>query len=61
MQKKYRPCAGAVVFNKDGNVLLGSRIDTSTDDWQFPQGGINKNETPAQAAKRELFEEMGID
>ena len=60
MQKKYRPCAGAVVFNKDGNVLLGSRIDTSTDDWQFPQGGINKNETPAQAAKRELFEEMNI-
>ena len=60
MQKKYRPCAGAVVFNKDGNVLLGSRIDSSTDDWQFPQGGIDKNETPAQAAKRELLEEMNV-
>lgn len=60
MQKKYRPCAGAVVFNKDGKVLLGARKDTSTDSWQFPQGGIDKNETPAQAAKRELFEEMNI-
>ena len=28
--------------------------------WQFPQGGIDKNEDPLKAAKRELFEEVGI-
>lgn len=60
MQKKFRPCAGAVVFNKNGQVLLGARIESDSDDWQFPQGGIEKDETPAQAAKRELFEEMNV-
>ena len=60
MQKKYRSCAGAVVFNKKGQVLLGSRVESNNDAWQFPQGGIERNETPAQAAKRELFEEMNI-
>ena len=60
MFKRYRPCAGAVVFNKDGQVLLGARIEAVNDDWQFPQGGIERNETPAQAAKRELFEEMSV-
>ena len=29
--------------------------------WQFPQGGIDFNEVPIKAAKRELFEEVGID
>lgn len=60
MTKKYRPCAGAVVFNKKGQVLLGARKESTTDDWQFPQGGIEKNESPIMAAKRELFEEMNV-
>lgn len=28
--------------------------------WQFPQGGIDKGEDPLPAAKRELYEETGI-
>ena len=28
--------------------------------WQFPQGGIDKDESPKKAAYRELFEETGI-
>lgn len=28
--------------------------------WQFPQGGINIDETPEQAMYRELFEEVGL-
>ena len=28
--------------------------------WQFPQGGINKDEAAISAAKREMFEEVGI-
>ncbi len=60
MVAKYRPCAGAVVFNREGKVLLCSRIDVPGDHWQFPQGGIEANESPAQAAKRELFEETSI-
>lgn len=60
MQKKFRKCAGAVVFNKKGLVLLGNRIDTKTDSWQFPQGGFENTESPEEAAKRELFEETSI-
>lgn len=60
MQKKYRLCAGCVVFNREGNVLLGNRIDMKSDSWQFPQGGIELDETPEEAAKRELFEETNV-
>lgn len=60
MNKKYRLCAAAVVFNSEGKVFLGNRIDTPEDAWQFPQGGIEDGETPETAARRELFEETGI-
>lgn len=60
MSKHFRPCAGAIVFNKDGKVFLGSRIETANDSWQFPQGGIEAGEIPAEAACRELYEETGI-
>lgn len=59
----YRPCAGAVVFNKDGNVFMGCRNDLADDEpyrWQLPQGGIDKDENPEIAARRELTEETGI-
>lgn len=59
MEKQYRKCAGAVVFNKNGQVFLGNRIGFK-DAWQFPQGGVEENENYIEAAKRELFEETGI-
>jgi putative (di)nucleoside polyphosphate hydrolase len=57
----YRPCVGIMLFNKDGKVFVGKRIDQSVEGWQMPQGGIDKGETPKQAAKRELQEETGTD
>jgi len=60
MQKNFRLCAGAVVFNEKGQVLLCNRNDTKNDAWQFPQGGIEKNESTQIAAERELFEETSI-
>ena len=57
----YRPCVGIMLFNKDGKVFVGQRIDQTVEGWQMPQGGIDKGETPKQAALRELQEEVGTD
>ena len=55
----YRRCAGIVLFNKLGHVLVGQRLDTYSNAWQLPQGGIEKGEKPETAAMRELEEEIG--
>ena len=60
----YRPCVGIAVFGPAGNIWAGHRLtDSETPDayrWQMPQGGIDADEDPFVAAKRELFEETGI-
>ncbi|MGB8365388.1 MAG: RNA pyrophosphohydrolase [Rhizomicrobium sp.] len=57
----YRPCVGIMLFNREGLVFVGKRIDQTVEGWQMPQGGIDGNETPAEAAFRELKEEVGTD
>lgn len=57
----YRPCVGIMLFNRNGQVFVGKRIDQTVEGWQMPQGGIDKGETPRQAALRELQEEVGTD
>lgn len=54
----YRPCVGILLLNAQGRVFVGRRKDTP-DAWQMPQGGIDKGETPVQAALREMEEEIG--
>ena len=56
----YRPCAGVMLVNADGNVFVGQRKDRFTEAWQMPQGGIDKGEAPRDAALRELEEETGV-
>ena len=55
----YRPCAGIVLFNREGNVFVGKRLNQLGSAWQLPQGGIQKDELPRAAALRELEEETG--
>ena len=56
----YRPCAGAMIVNRDGQVFVGQRIDTVLEAWQMPQGGIDAGEDARAAAMREVSEETGI-
>lgn len=60
----YRPCAGVLLFNAEGRVWVGRRSqkwlqEVTSKVWQMPQGGIDKGETPEEAAIRELYEETG--
>src|SRR5689334_18832391 len=55
----WRPCVGVMLLNRNGDVFVGKRIDQTVEGWQMPQGGIDGDETPEQAALRELEEEIG--
>jgi len=57
----YRPCVGIMLISREGLIFVGKRIDQTVEGWQMPQGGIDKGETPAEAASRELKEEIGTN
>lgn len=54
----FRPNVGIILSNSDGQLLWARRI--GQDAWQFPQGGMRSDETPAEAMYRELAEEVGL-
>ncbi|MBC6496837.1 MAG: RNA pyrophosphohydrolase [Alphaproteobacteria bacterium GM7ARS4] len=56
----YRLGVGMMVFNHQGHVFCGQRHDAKDDIWQMPQGGVDDNEHPLNAAVRELGEETGM-
>jgi putative (di)nucleoside polyphosphate hydrolase len=55
----YRANVGIILSNREGRVLWARRL--GQDSWQFPQGGIQQDETAEQALYRELREEIGLD
>lgn len=54
----YRKNVAAIVINSSGLILACERSDRKGV-WQLPQGGIELGESPEQALKRELWEEIG--
>ncbi|PZO83857.1 MAG: RNA pyrophosphohydrolase [Micavibrio aeruginosavorus] len=59
---RYRPCVGLCIFNADGKVFVGQRIDKlGGEAWQMPQGGIDEGEDIVAAALREMLEEIGTN
>ncbi len=47
------------VMRNGGELLLGKRRDNGK--WTLPGGGMDEGETPGECAKRELWEETGIE
>lgn len=41
-------------------ILKQYRYPTDADSWELPMGGIDDGESPEEAARRELFEETGL-
>lgn len=54
----YRPNVGIVLMHDSGRLFWARRVHH--DGWQFPQGGMNTDETPEEAMYRELREETGL-
>jgi putative (di)nucleoside polyphosphate hydrolase len=54
----YRPNVGIILLNQDRRVFWARRVGMRS--WQFPQGGIKRNEAPEEAMYRELYEEVGL-
>ena len=59
--KRINVVAGLIF--RDGRVLACQRLEKSAFPlkWEFPGGKVEKNETGAEALRRELKEELGID
>ena len=55
-----RKGVGIIVLNKNNQVFVGKRKDNPGNNWQMPQGGVDKGENYISAMQRELFEETSI-
>jgi putative (di)nucleoside polyphosphate hydrolase len=55
----FRANVGIVLMRADRQVFLGGR--TGGRGWQFPQGGVQRDEAPEEALYRELKEEIGLE
>ncbi len=61
-KRHYRPNVAAIILSSKYphacEIFIACRNDIK-DAWQFPQGGIDSNESPKEALLRELEEEIG--
>ena len=57
-QDGFRQGIGIILVNSNRQLFLAKRI--GKDAWQFPQGGMQGDETPEEAMFRELKEEIGL-
>jgi len=53
----------AAILERDGRILIGQRQATQSHPlkWEFPGGKVEAGETPEQALKRELAEELDLE
>lgn len=57
----YRKGVIGIVVDIKNNFLIIQSVNYKENEWRFPGGGIEENETPEKAMIRELQEELGTD
>jgi len=65
MREIERIIVSAIIFSKDGKILMGQKDPNKGgvyfDCWHIPGGGVDENESLEDALKREIKEEIGLD
>ena len=56
----FRSNVGIILVSAENRLFFARRVG-GQDAWQFPQGGIQKDETVQEALYRELYEEIGLN
>lgn len=57
----YRKSTLAVVINSENKIILSQKKNYLANEWSFPGGGVEENETDDKTILRELYEELGTD
>lgn len=60
-QKKFTVSVAAIIINPDRKILLLNHMLRPLSPWGIPGGFIDPKEQPADAIRRELREETGIE
>jgi len=58
---RFSVTAAAIVVDESNRVLLLKHVFRPGSGWGLPGGFLNQGEQPAEAVKRELLEEVGLE
>jgi 8-oxo-dGTP diphosphatase len=60
IRPRYHVPAGAIILNEQGQLLLCQHTYRRQHPWGLPGGDIKFGEDPAEAVRREVWEETGL-
>lgn len=60
-QKRFTVTTAALIFDREGRILLLEHVFRADNGWGVPGGFLTKREQPEDGLRRELREEIGIE